>query len=363
MMVCPIWEHMNIMSKYLFFQTILLFWLNSFSAIYQNDSTLYEGKRGDIRIMFYNVENFFDTRNDSLTADDEFLPGSDKDWNNYRFKEKTIHLFKTIAAVGETFPPEIICFAEIENKKVLFELVKNTPLEKYEYEIVHYDSPDFRGIDVGLIYRKDVLKKICSQQLPISFPFDPSRTTRDILYLKALTENSDTIHLFVNHWPSRRGGQNISEPYRIHVAKILKAKTDSILMINPCANIIITGDFNDQPYDKSLTQSLSADTPDEPYLCATLYNLSAHLLETCKCGTYRYQMNWNMLDQFIVSGNLLHFGSGLKTCSECLHIARFSFLLLEDKKYGGDKPYRTYQGPIYKGGFSDHLPIYLDVYY
>lgn len=359
----PIWELMNIKSKYLFLLILLIIGLNSKIVLPQNKFRIFDGERGQIRIMFYNVENYFDTSNDSLTADDEFLPESDKNWNYYRYKDKTINLFKTIAAVGEFRPPEIICFAEIENKSVLYELVKNTPLEKYNYDIVHFNSPDIRGIDVGLIFRSDILKKISSQPIPISFPNDPHRTTRDILYFKAHIQQSDTIHLFVNHWPSRRGGQNISKPYRMRAAQVLKIKTDSILKLNPCANIIITGDFNDEPHNESLSTYLATKLIKESSDCSSLYNLSGMLQEKCKCGTYRYRSQWNMLDQFIVSGNLLFSQGKLITCDECLHIARFDFLLIEDKKYGGYKLFRTYQGPVYLGGFSDHLPIYLDLYY
>lgn len=361
-MVHPIWELMNIKNKYLFLIPALLVVCNSISS-YTQANPLAEGERGNIRIMFYNVENYFDTRDDPLTADEEFLPESEKNWNFYRYREKTLNLFKTIVAVGESRPPEIICFAEIENKSVLFELIRNTPLEKYEFEIVHYDSPDIRGIDVGLIFRKDMIKKLASQKISITFPFDTLRTTRDILYFKGLTPHSDTLHIFINHWPSRRGGQQVSEPYRILVAQVLRSKCDSILKLNSCANIIITGDFNDEPYNESLSQGLGAVPAVEQYHCSILYNLSALLVEECKCGTYRYRAYWNMLDQFIISGNLLLPQSNLKTGKECLHIANFDFLLIEDKKYGGTKPFRTYQGPVYKGGFSDHLPIYLDLYY
>jgi predicted extracellular nuclease len=319
-------------------------------------------KRGNIRIMFYNVENLFDTKNDSLTDDDEFLPESDKKWNGYRYREKIMHLFKIIAAVGEAQPPEIVCFAEIENKHVLDELIKNTPLEKYRYEIVHYDSPDSRGIDVGLIFRPDRIIQIASQSIRISFSDHPERKTRDILYFKALTKNSDTLHIFVNHWPSRRGGQYASNPFRLQVAQRLKSKTDSLLSLNPNANIIITGDFNDEPQDESLAAGLNAKSNTDSILCASLYNLSAMLYETCHCGTYRYRAQWNMLDQFIVSGNLLIDKKQLYTCADYLHIARFDFLLEEDQKYGGTRPYRTYQGPVYRGGFSDHLPVYLDLF-
>lgn len=361
-MVHPIWELMNIKNKYLFLLPALLVVCNPIPSFTQANP-LAGGERGDIRIMFYNVENYFDTHDDTLTADEEFLPESEKNWNLFRYREKTLNLFKTLVAVGESRPPEIICFAEIENKRVLYELIRNTPLDKYKFEIIHFDSPDIRGIDVGLIFRKDLIHKIASQKINISFPFNSKRTTRDILYFKGLTANSDTLHIFINHWPSRRGGQQVSEPYRIYAAQVLRSKCDSILNLNSCANIIITGDFNDEPYNKSLSQALGAVSAEEQYHCSSLYNLSAMLGKECKCGTYRYRSHWNMLDQFIISGNLLLPQSNPKTGKECLHIAKFDFLLIEDKKYGGTKPFRTYQGPVYKGGFSDHLPIYLDLYY
>jgi endonuclease/exonuclease/phosphatase family metal-dependent hydrolase len=354
---------MSIRSKYRILLPLLLAGLASPESFARQGSPETEGKRGDIRIMFYNTENYFDVYDDSLGADEEFLPGSEKDWNKYRYREKTLHLFKTIAAVGEKRPPEIVCFAEVENKNVLYELVKNTPLEKYPMEVVHFDSPDQRGIDVGLIFHSDRVEKIAARKIPVTFPEDPYRTTRDILYFKASVLKSDTIHLFVNHWPSRRGGQKASEPYRIAAALILKAKTDSLLNCNPYANIIITGDFNDEPYDESLSQAMAAQTQIDTLASTSLYNLSAIHYETCKCGTYRYGALWNMLDQFIVSGGLLGSWNTLHTCIGCLHIAQFDFLLVEDNKYGGTKPFRTYQGPIYKGGFSDHLPVYLDLFY
>jgi hypothetical protein len=122
------------------------------------------------------------------------------------------------------------------------------------------------------------------------------------------------------------------------------------------------GDFNDEPFNEALTLALGAHPLDKHINCSSLYNLSSLLAEECKCGTYRYRSDWNMLDQFIVSGNLLLSQSNLRTSKDNVHIARFDFLLIEDKKYGGTKPNRTYLGPVYKGGFSDHLPIYIDLY-
>ncbi len=313
--------------------------------------------------MFYNTENMFDTHNDSLFNDEEFLPGSERRWTSARYYNKLSNTFKTIAAIGETEPPEIICFAEVENKRVLQDLLYKTPMEKYPFEIVHYNSPDQRGIDVAVLCRKDIIKVIYSEPLKINYSTNSDSRTRDILYLKIRTNQADTVHLFVNHWPSRRGGKKQSEDKRLFVAKILRQKVDSIMADNPESKIIITGDFNDEPNDISLTQSLQAKMPIEDIQLNTLYDLSGKMLAECNCGTYRYRANWDMLDQFIVSGSLLKKSSGLHSCISCMDIADYNFLLREDEKYGGMKPFPTYQGPRYQGGFSDHLPIYLDLYY
>jgi predicted extracellular nuclease len=331
---------------------------------YQFNPAVRNKKRGDIRIMFYNTENYFDTNNDSLKNDEEFLPDGAKHWTTARYHAKTLNLYKTIAGIGEEEPPEIICLAEIENKHVLQELIYNTPLEKYPYRILHFDSPDRRGIDVGILYRSDAVAVIAGYPLHISFPGNALKTTRDILCFKALINSGDTLNVFVNHWPSRMGGTKKSEPYRMFVAKVLRKSIDSVLYKDKCAQIVVTGDFNDEPTSPSIKTSLEAQKPAFPYQCGILYNLSENLTDECNCGTYRYRTSWNMFDQIIVSGALLkNTGNKLHTCIECVHIADFDFLFVEDEKYGGRKPFRTYTGPSYKGGFSDHLPVYLDIYY
>jgi predicted extracellular nuclease len=321
-------------------------------------------KRGDVRIMFYNAENFFDTIDDPHTNDNDFLPDSKLNWDKGCYYKKIKHIYQTIAAVGEISPPDIIGLAEIENRKVLNDLIYQSPLEKYNYKIIHKDSPDPRGIDVGLLYRADKVKYLHSAFFEIVFPGNTDKKTRDILYFKGLI-NSDTVHVFINHWPSRKGGQKRSEPFRNFVASVLKQKVDSLLKIDPKANIIITGDFNDQPDNKSLSifigaLKISENTETES---GNLYNLSWTLKEKCECGTYRLGVYWDMLDQFLVSGSLLENNNSLFTCKQCLRIGEFGFLLKEDEKYGGFKPFRTYAGPAYKGGFSDHLPIFLDLYF
>ena len=359
----PTLELMNRMNKMRAGLFILLAILNAQILFCQSSGNNQEYKRGDVRIMFYNTENFFDTQDDSLKNDGEFLPEGKKSWTPKRYRLKALNLYKTIVAVGGARPPEVVCFAEIENRYVLQELTGKTPLEKYPYEIVHFDSPDRRGIDVGLIYRRDVIECIYRKAIPVTFPDNPQKATRDILYAKFLVNSTDTLHLFVNHWPSRMGGIKKSEPFRSRAATILRETIDSLLAAVPCSQIVITGDFNDEPINTSIKESLKAREPSGPFYCNELYNLSEGLQESCKCGTYRYQASWDMLDQFMVSGALLNSEEDLTTCEDCLHIADFDFLLTDDEKYGGKKPLRTYAGPVYKGGFSDHLPVYLDIFF
>jgi hypothetical protein len=340
-----------------FFYLSFFFLLVSLSFINGQETKL--EKRGDVRIMFYNTENFFDTIDNPLKEDNDFLPGSKLKWDKWRYNKKVQHIYQSIAAVGEMRPPEIIGFSEIETRKVLSDLVYHTPLEKYNYKIIHKDSPDQRGIDVALIYRADIIKCLDTSFISIRFPGNSKKTTRDILYFKALI-NGDTLNIFINHWPSRRGGQKKSEPARNYVAGVLKQKIDLLLKSNPKAKILITGDFNDEPDNISLSEILAAQKSFENIQPGSLYNLSWRIKDSCLCGTYRMGNYWDMLDQFIVSGSILMKGR-ITASKSSNHIGNFSFLLVEDKKYGGYKPFRTYQGPAYKGGFSDHLPVYIDL--
>lgn len=316
-------------------------------------------KRGDYRIMFYNVENFFDTYNDSLTQDDEFLPAGDKHWNSKRFTDKLNKLYKVIIAVGGWEAPEIIGLCEIENIYVLNRLIHETPLSKFEYGIVHQDSPDIRGIDVALLFRKDKISLLQKDFYNITFPWDSVKKTRDILYFKGLA-GKDTLNIFINHWPSRYGGQLETEAYRVYVSSVLKHKVDSVFSINKESRLIITGDFNDGPENKSIAEILSAYINVDVIESDRLYNLSYNLSENNKSGSCKYKFNWEMYDQFIVSGALIS-SQKLKTSLNDIHIFSADFLLEEDDIFSGYRPFRTYRGYTYSGGFSDHLPVYLDL--
>jgi predicted extracellular nuclease len=306
-----------------------------------------------VRFMFYNVENLFDTYNDSLTEDDEFTPSGLRRWNLKRYSDKINSLSKTILSAGEFSPPAIVGLCEIENRKVLEDLIYGTTLAKFNYSIIHEDSPDPRGIDVCLIYRKDILKLINYRYL---IPSDADRdefTTRSILYVK-FSFSDDTLNIFLNHWPSRRGGVLAEESLRIKIAKMLRSKIDSINLISGNrALIFIAGDFNATP-DDQVIMSLTARFPSG----LSLVNLAAGL--PANRGTYRYLGTWEMIDQVIVSEMVIKRG----ICPQpgALKIFMPHFLLQNDTKYPGERPFATYLGYRYQGGYSDHLPLILDLY-
>lgn len=304
-----------------------------------------QSQRGDIRAVFYNVENLFDTINDPITNDDEFTPASIRNWNYYKYKTKLNNTFKVIVNIGEWEPPEIIGLCEIENKLVLEDFIQNTPLYKYQYEIVHYDSPDKRGIDVACLYRKDKLKLIASKPISISNT-EEQFYSRDILYVVFTALNNDTLHFFINHWPSRSGGQHVSEPKRLRASEILSAFINQ--NIASSSNIIIMGDFNDDPENLSIQNLISN---------AGLKQLSNK--NTIK-GSLKYQGVWNAFDQILVSKN-----NELRKCytDSVYQTASFNYLLEDDNKFSGKKPYRTYSGMKFNNGYSDHLPIFIDIHF
>jgi hypothetical protein len=194
------------------------------------------------------------------------------------------------------------------------------------------------------------------------FPFDSLTHTRDILYVKGTIFENDTVHLFVNHWPSRRGGYNESTPKRNFVAKLLKSKVDSLQTKNPYSNIIIMGDFNDEPGNESLCRILQARSDTHNLKSTELINLMSFKMKDWNEGTIKYQGKWSIFDQFIVSASLLEKHHGIRTSPDDAHIFKAGFLLSDDVRFLGSKPNRTYVGPRYNGGYSDHLPVFLDLW-
>lgn len=303
-----------------------------------------------LRIMFYNTENFFDTKDDTLTDDNEFLPAGSMRWNSTRYNRKLNSLYKTIIAAGDWEPPSVIAFCEIENRKVLEDIIYGTYLSKFRYKIIHEESPDRRGIDVCLIYRDNI---VSISSYKYWSPEIANYSSRNILYVKLLV-GDDTIHLIVNHWPSRRGGVLAGQDNRQIIGAMVREKVDSLFSRNEFSKILILGDFNSSPEDQVI-QTLTTS----PDINRTLVNLSASL-ESKGVGTYRYMGSWEMIDQVIISKNLL-CKSGIYTTPEMLTIFKPDFLMKKDSKYPGLSPFPTYKGFRYQGGFSDHLPVFLDL--
>ena len=314
-------------------------------------------RNSSLRFVFYNVENLFDTSNDPEKRDDDFTPEGKNRWTPGRYETKLQRISKTLIATGGFDAPDMVGICEVENRTVLEDLTKSTALSKYDYGIIHQDSDDSRGIDVAFLYRRDRVSIIDYNYLKIDFGDSTERPTRDILMLHILLPNSDTLHAFINHWPSRYGGHLATDHKRMAAAKTVRAKVDSLTAANPQAKIAICGDFNDHPQDESIQKGLKA-LPDNGNEEGVLYNLmwSKRLDE----GTHKFAGEWGVLDMFIVSHGLYKTNTSQTKVLSC-RIFNEDFLLVEEGIQLGHKPFRTYQGPKYLGGFADHLPIILDL--
>jgi len=305
-----------------------------------------------VRIVFYNLENFFDTYDDPLKNDDDYTPRGIKGWNKKKFKSKTSNIYKTILSLSESEPVPIIGIAEIENKLCINELLHNTPLKKVDYRYIHYDSPDKRGIDVALIYNPKVFTPLRHYPINATIDGDPPTLTRDILYVKGTLCSGDTLHFFVCHLPSRLEGQAASNYKRNFVCDIIYHNIDSVIKNNPNANIIVMGDMNDDPSDESISEHLCRNN--------LVQNISKDIISQQGIGTIKHNAFWNVFDQILVSNNLL-LGKEITVADGTAYTGNLNFLLIKDKKFGGVKPLRTYNGAKYQAGYSDHLPTYIDL--
>lgn len=305
------------------------------------------------RIGFYNVENLFDLEDTPDKIDDYFTPEGKNKWTQERYDKKVGDLTKVLKAMGS---PALIGLCEVETLSVCEDMAAHENLSSGNYGVVHFESPDARGIDNALMYQKDLFKVSKAENIVINFPAEivEDYTTRDILYVNGLFKNKE-IHIFVNHWPSRRGGLEESQPKRVYVASQLRKKVDEILNKNKKARIIIMGDFNDEPDNDSLTKALNASSNYADGKKTQLINCMSSLDQAGK-GTYNYRGNWNMLDQFVASPCMIKRG-GFKYKEA--QIFREDWMVYKSEKYG-ETPNRTYGGPNYYGGISDHFPIYFE---
>jgi predicted extracellular nuclease len=313
----------------------------------------------DFTVAFYNVENLFDTKDDPSINDDDFLPDGDYKWTYERYLHKLDQLGKVIGQIDEGKAPEMIGLCEVENRQVLEDLVQTSRLREAAYQIVHEESPDERGIDVALLYHPNFFKPFRQESIETVFPEDADDKTRDILFVSGTTGINDTLHVLVNHFPSRRGGAEASEPKRMFVARQLRTVVDSLLADNPQVKIIIMGDFNDTPTDKSIKEILQASGDMGQLKSGEMFN-AMYALEMSDKGTYCYRDNWEMLDQIILSTGLVQQNGGYHYVESSAMIFEKPWLKQKEEKYLG-YPDRTYGGRKYLGGYSDHFAVKVEL--
>jgi len=324
------------------------------SHLYMHQSPEFMSVRGK-SIMFYNVENLFDIKDDHATHDDDYTPQGYKQWTAQNFKEKTRNIAKVIKGIDENLP-FIIGLAEVENKTVLEALSNEKVLKNAHYKIVHENSKDERGVDVALLYNPTYFDYESHEALSFYFDLPNGRKdyTRDILYVKGKVEGTETLHLFVNHWSSRREGKKKSEFKRMKAASILYHKIEAIRENDPWAKIIIMGDFNDEPYNKSIEQTLGASDGESKN---KLFNLHYKFYRSQK-GTINYQNKWMQFDQMIVSNSFINSSKGISVQKDSGKNFNEQWIMYRNNK-GILKPNKSYSGPKYHGGYSDHLPVYI----
>ena len=312
------------------------------------------------RVMEWNVENLFDTCHDVGSDDREFLPGAERNWNSPRYWQKLKMVSHTIAAVGGSRPPELVALVEVENDSVMTHLTRRSLLRRLGYEYVMTAGPDPRGIDVALLYQPLRFRMIAARSVPVVVN---RKRLRDVLHVAGLIPTGDTLDILVCHQPSRAGGSE-AQRLRRAAARRLRQVADSVMRLRTVPRILLMGDMNDEAANPSLRTDLAVVVPPEenlPVRPDALYVLSHRLCGTGGVrGTYKYRGEWNQLDHLVVNGTLLDAMSRFHTGADACRIAVFDFLVHPDRTYGGVVPDRTYLGPFYNGGVSDHLPLFVD---
>lgn len=309
-------------------------------------------------IGFYNLENLFDTLDTPDKHDSEFTPTGSKAYNTEIYLDKLSKLDKVISQIGTNLSPDglaVLGVCEVENRKVLEDLVTQKGIAGRNYKVVHHESADFRGIDNALLYNPKYFTVSDSRAVEVSLPEvnGKKRTTRDILHVTG-SLSGETIHILVNHWPSRSGGEKKSAPKRAEAAKMCRKIVDEIYEKNPDAQIIVMGDMNDDPYNKSLTKHLRAKGDKNQIRENDLYNPFFDMHQGGN-GTLCYRGNWNLFDQIIVSEDLMDEEGFYYKKS---YIFKKNWMFTKEGQYKG-YPLRTFGGSAYLGGYSDHFPSYI----
>ena len=334
--------------------TSLLFMLFSLAAHSQTN------KYKVSLIGFYNLENLYDTVNNTMVDDEEFLPSGERRYNTRIYTDRIERLASVIAQIGTDINPDglaILGVAEIENDTVLNDLVRSPLLKQRNLKFVHYNSPDVRGVDVAMLYNPRYFTPLFSAPLFVKLPTGSKAAyyTRDVLYTKGLLDG-DTIHVFVNHWPSRSGGEERSIPARAAAAAVVKHATDSLMAVNPASKVVIMGDLNDDPISPSLTKVLNAKGSTKNLAPTGLYNPWMDMYKK-GIGTLAYQDAWGLFDQIVISAAWLSRSQDGYFYQKAM-IFNKDFLVEKTGRYRGYSK-RTWDGISYNYGYSDHFPVYI----
>jgi predicted extracellular nuclease len=323
------------------------------------------GQKNAFRVVcvsFYNLENLFDTLDHPDKRDEDFTPDGVLSWTGAKYEKKLDNMARVIELIGKEYTedgPAILSLAEIENKAVLEDLVKQSAIASRRYQIEHYESPDFRGIDVALLYNPKYFRVLDSRPVPMKMLNSEGEplVTREMLYVKGILDG-DTTHIMVNHWPSRRGGEAATRPLREGCAAINKKMADSISAEQPGAKILIMGDMNDNPNNTSMHLVLNAKKKDNALGARDFYNPFYHLFSK-GFGTLAYQDSWSLFDQIVLSE--AYVSEKKKENKYQYYKAGILNMPFMQQKTGRFKgyPYRTFDGETFIEGFSDHFPVYI----
>ncbi len=320
-----------------------------------------EAKTYRIRtVAFYNLENLFDTANDTLILDDDRTPDGKDNWTTARYTQKIHNMTKVLSEIGSTDAlgsPDIIGLCELENRQVLEDLITHPHLREMDYGIVHFDSPDKRGIDVALLYKKAVFlpNSFASLRLVLTNENDYRDYTRDQLVVGGILDGEE-MHFIVNHWPSRSGGEAKSRPNRLEAARLNRKIIDSIFKFNPEARIISLGDFNDDPVDDSFKRILKTKGKVDGLQPNDLFNPMENLYKK-GAGSLAYRDKWNLFDQIYFTANITQKSQDRYRFWKA-GVYNPTYLIDKKGRYKG-YPLRTYAGGSYIGGYSDHFPVYI----
>lgn len=309
-------------------------------------------------VGFYNLENLFDTIDSPDTRDFEFTPKGKNNWTSVRYLKKLKNMATVISQIATETTPDglaILGVSEIENRQVLEDLVAQPEIAERNYQIVHYNSPDRRGVDVGLLYQKKYFTVTNTSSHTLHIEGKDDFYTRDQLLVSGIFDG-DPLHIIVNHWPSRYGGEKRSRPLRNAAAQLSRHLVDSLLTINPQAKVIVMGDLNDDPVNQSVKKYMKGRPDIKNLKDSEMYNPMEKMYKK-GIGSLAYRDSWNLFDQTIITKGLTgHDFSSYKFYK--VNIFNKSFLTTKSGQYAG-YPFRTFAGGSFLGGYSDHFPVYI----